>query len=93
MTRAPPTEALIAGDIPERLAADIQALLRWSRRTTLEPAAAREADVAHLRELGWDDRAILDATLTVAYFSFVNRIVLLLGVDIEEDYERYCAPE
>lgn len=34
--------------------------------------------------------AVLDAALTVAYFSFVNRLVLLLGVELESDYEKTC---
>ncbi len=37
-----------------------------------------------LKETGLDDRAILDATLVVAYFNFVNRMVLSLGVQLEE---------
>lgn len=31
------------------------------------------------------DPAVLDYVLTVAYFSFVNRIVMALGVTLEED--------
>ena len=31
------------------------------------------------------DREILDATLVISYFNFVNRMVLNLGVDLEED--------
>jgi len=42
-------------------------------------------DVAHLREAGWDDRAILDITLIVAYFNFVNRIANGLGVAFSDD--------
>lgn len=42
-----------------------------------------------LRNLGVDDRAILDATLVIAYFNFVNRIVLSLGVGIEEQVGGY----
>jgi uncharacterized peroxidase-related enzyme len=38
-----------------------------------------------LKDLGVDDRAILDATLVIAYFNFVNRIVLGLGVHLEPD--------
>ncbi|MBL4667743.1 MAG: peroxidase-related enzyme [Flavobacteriales bacterium] len=37
-----------------------------------------------LKNEGLDDRAILDATLVIAYFNFVNRIVLSLGVHLEE---------
>lgn len=38
-----------------------------------------------LKEAGLDDRAILDAALVVGYFNFVNRIVLSLGVYLEQD--------
>lgn len=37
-----------------------------------------------LRQAGFEDRAILDATLVIAYFNFVNRVVLALGVALEE---------
>ena len=46
-----------------------------------------------LRDAGFDDRAILDATLTLGYFNFVNRLVLCLGVHLEEDYADTCAPD
>jgi uncharacterized peroxidase-related enzyme len=42
-----------------------------------------------LKEEGFTDRAILDATLVIAYFNFVNRIVLSLGVRIEENAGGY----
>jgi uncharacterized peroxidase-related enzyme len=42
-----------------------------------------------LKEEGFTDRAILDATLVIAYFNFVNRIVLSLGVNIEENIGGY----
>jgi alkylhydroperoxidase family enzyme len=34
----------------------------------------REEDLEPLRELGLDDRAIVDANQVVAYFNYVNRI-------------------
>lgn len=42
-----------------------------------------------LKNEGLDDRAILDATLVIAYFNFVNRIVLGLGVNLEENSGGY----
>ena len=45
----------------------------------------KEERLEALRILGLDDRAILDATLVIAYFNFVNRIVLGLGVHLEAD--------
>lgn len=41
--------------------------------------------VKQLRDAGFDDRSILDATLVIGYFNFVNRMVLALGVNLEED--------
>ncbi len=42
-----------------------------------------------LKENEFTDREILDATLVVAYFNFVNRIVLSLGVYLEKDISGY----
>jgi len=42
-----------------------------------------------LKKLGLSDRAILDATLVIAYFNFVNRIVLSLGVQLETNSGGY----
>ena len=82
--------ALSEGRLPDSLGEQTAALLDWVRRMTLAPADASEADVKHLRELGYDDRALLDATLTCGYFNFVNRLVLMLGVHLESDYEKTC---
>jgi uncharacterized peroxidase-related enzyme len=38
-----------------------------------------------LREHGLSDRGILDAVQVVAYFNFVNRLVLALGCDLEQN--------
>lgn len=82
--------ALSEGITPVGLPPGEQALLEWSRRGCAAPAQCANSDVESLRRHGLDDRAILDAALTVAYFSFVNRIVLLLGVELEPDHGRTC---
>lgn len=41
--------------------------------------------VEKLKNVGLSDNAILDATLVVAYFNFVNRIVMALGVEANEE--------
>lgn len=83
-------EALGSGQLPKDLPAADAALLGWAQQAALAPHACGERGVDELRASGFDDRAILDATLTVAYFSFVNRLVLLLGVEVEADYEKTC---
>ncbi len=75
-----------APDVPK-------ALLAWAARLARQPEKASEEDVDALRDLGLDDRAILDAILTVAYFSFANRLVMATGLVLEPGYEKTCAPE
>jgi len=86
-------DALERGEVDGAPVSDPErALLAWAARATREPAGASEADLAALRTVGYDDRALLDAALTVGYFNFVNRLVLLLGVRLEPDFEATCAP-
>lgn len=84
--------AIAEGELPEELGAD-RPLLAWASARTRRPADASEDDIQGLREAGFDDRAILDATLTLGYFNFVNRLVLCLGVALEEGFEETCRPE
>lgn len=86
-------EALEAGQIPEALGERERALLTWARERTLAPWEAHEAEVKRLRELGVDDRGIFDASATCAYFNFVNRLVLMLGVQLESDYAATCGDQ
>lgn len=44
-----------------------------------------ENRIEALRQAGFEDMAILEATLVIAYFNFVNHIVLDLGVALEEN--------
>lgn len=74
----------------ERLSGRERALCAYADIVTREPASARIDDAtAALRTQGLEDRAILDASLVVAYFNFVNRIVLSLGVQLEADAGGY----
>jgi len=41
--------------------------------------------IKKLKEAGLEDRAILDAVQVIAYFNFVNRMVLGLGVEFTEE--------
>jgi uncharacterized peroxidase-related enzyme len=65
-------------------------LCDYAKELTLNPNTDTENKFFEpLREKGLEDRAILDATLVVAYFNFVNRIVLSLGVGLEENPAGY----
>lgn len=56
------------------------AMLEHAIKLTRAPASSVADDVQALREVGFDDREILEVTQIVAYFNFVNRLVLGLGV-------------
>jgi uncharacterized peroxidase-related enzyme len=50
----------------------------------------KETMYNEMRSVGLNDRCILDANLVAAYFNFVNRLVLGLGVDLnEEEFHGY----
>jgi uncharacterized peroxidase-related enzyme len=61
-------------------------LCRFAEQLTQNPEIAEKKDITEvIKNVGLSDSAILDATLVVAYFNFVNRIVLALGVELEKD--------
>lgn len=76
------------GRIPESLTPREKALAQWALVLGGVPPSATDGDVRSLREAGFSDREILDATLIAAYFNFVNRIVIGLGVDMEPNEEQ-----
>lgn len=63
-----------------------KALCKMAHYLTIKPDyEGKDVFFNELREQQLSDREILDATLVIAYFNFVNRIVLNLGVDLEKD--------
>jgi uncharacterized peroxidase-related enzyme len=60
-------------------------LCSFANLLTVNPEAYRnEKYLVPLKKIGITDDGILDATLVVAYFNFVNRIVLALGLETSE---------
>jgi uncharacterized peroxidase-related enzyme len=66
--------------LPPRL----RALVVYAIKLTRRPRAMTLADIEGLRAAGLSDAAAHDAAAIVAYFAFVNRLALGLGVDLEE---------
>jgi len=56
---------------------------------TCEPSERTEADLERLREYGYDDTAILKATLLASYYNMISRIATVLGVALEPGRERW----
>jgi uncharacterized peroxidase-related enzyme len=69
-----------------QLSEEEKALCSFAEIVTKNPGSNNTQDhTEDLRNNGLSDSAILDATLVVSYFNFVNRMVLTLGVELEAD--------
>lgn len=65
-------------------------LCSLSDLSTKAPGSRKnEIIIKKLKKNGLPDKAILDASMIVSYFNFVNRIALLLNVEIENNAEGY----
>jgi len=64
-----------------------RAMLEYAEKLTKTPHKVSEEDIERLKKY-FDDRGILDITLIVAYFNFVNRIALGLGVEVTDEERR-----
>lgn len=60
-------------------------LVTYALKLTRFPHLVGEDDINLLRRVGLSDAAIHDAAAVTAYFNFVNRIALGLGVELEAE--------
>ncbi len=58
-------------------------MLDYAVKLTLTPGKMDQADVERLREVGFDQAAILDICQVVSYYNYVNRMADGLGVELE----------
>ena len=78
-------DLLTKADGLEVLEPRLSNIVRHAEKLTSAPSAMTESDLGELRAVGLSDKDILDLTLIVGYFNFVNRIALGLGVDYSSD--------
>ncbi len=57
-----------------------RAMLDYVATLTRRPVDVQREDVEHLRELGFDDTAILQINLIASWFNYINRVADGLGV-------------
>ena len=74
-------EMLSTADGLETLEPRLSNIVRHAEKLTWAPSAMTESDLGELRAVGLSDGDILDLTLIVGYFNFVNRIAMGLGVE------------
>ena len=61
------------------------AMLVYVEKLTRTPSQVQQEDVESLREVGFEDRDILEIAEVTAYYAYVNRIADGLGVALEEN--------
>ncbi len=65
------------------IAAADMALLDYAYDVTVDATQLGRANIEALHAHGFDDRAVLQATLIAAWFNYVNRVADALGVGRE----------
>jgi len=55
-------------------------ILRHAAKLTVSPIEMGEQDIAELRSVGLDDLDIVDLNNMVAYYNYINRVVMGLGL-------------
>ena len=78
-------DLLSTADGLETLEPRLSNIVRHAEKLTSAPGAMTESDLGELRAVDLSDKDILDLTLIVSYFNFVNRIAVGLGVDFSAD--------
>lgn len=79
--------AAIASDYSEaELSRADRGMLEFCEKLTRTPAAMGAADVARLRDLGFDDGAIHDIVQAAALFNYYDRLADGMGIDPEPEW-------
>jgi uncharacterized peroxidase-related enzyme len=85
-------DALVAAVVADYRTAPIdqrtKGLLAYAEKLTHTPDQVCADDVKCLRQLGWEDRAILDTVQVIAYFNSINRIAQGLGISPEPERQQ-----
>ncbi len=88
-------DQLVAALIQDHCTASIseadRAMLDYAAKLTRSPRRCNQGDVAQLRIQGFSERAVLDICQVTAYYAFVNRIALGMGVELETKPARQTA--
>jgi alkylhydroperoxidase family enzyme len=58
-------------------------MLDYVAKITRDATKISRDDQEHLREVGFDDKAILQITLIASWFNYINRVADALGVGRE----------
>ena len=60
-----------------------RALLGYTKKLTEAPGAFEDSDFDALREAGWDERGIYQATALISFFNFSGRLEAASGLPMD----------
>jgi len=84
----PALPAAVAEGRLEELDLRLRELCLYAIKLTVAPWDVVPGDIARLRDVGLDDRAIVDANQVTSYFNYVNRVADGLGVELESSWPK-----
>jgi uncharacterized peroxidase-related enzyme len=58
----------------------VKVLFRFADKLTRRPMDIEDEDIEAVQRAGWSEAALRETALTVAYFNYVNRVALGLGL-------------
>lgn len=61
-----------------------RALLAYAKQLTVSPDLLKDADIDALRDAGWDERGIYEATALIAFFNFSGRMEAASGLPMDQ---------
>ena len=61
-----------------------RALLAYAKKLTESPQLLEDADVDALRSVGWDERAIYEATALISLFNYSGRLEAASGLPLDQ---------
>jgi uncharacterized peroxidase-related enzyme len=67
----------------------VRALAEFAEQVTRQPEACTAAILDGLREAGWCDASVHDVVQVVAYYNYMNRVALALGVEPEKQLRHW----
>ncbi len=89
-SKADAIEKALYADTPEAVFDGAElALMRYTKKLTLQPGQMQQSDVTDLQDAGLDDGQILEANQIIGYFNYVNRLLNGLGVTTDGDTVGY----
>lgn len=75
------------------LSAADRALCSFAEKLTHRQTEMGAEDLEELREHGFDDRAVHDATQVIGYFNYITRVAEALGIEAEDFIRPWGHPE